>query len=101
MGGAHMFSRSAVFSTVHAGHLTLHSDHALPPDAAISVLTQAESNLAKSLLWTNGRNYDIYICNLRWRQAIFFNKDYGVAGVAPYPLTTSIVFLRDANVEQN
>jgi len=87
-------------SSVQAGHLTLHSDHALPIDAATRVLAQAESNLAKSVLWTNDRNYDIYICNSRWRQAIFFNKDYGVAGVAPYPLTSN-VFLRDSIVDQN
>ena len=37
-------------------------------------------------------------CNGRWRQVIFFNKDYGLGGVAFYPLTTN-VFLRDSRVE--
>jgi hypothetical protein len=31
---------------------------------------------------------------------LFFNKDYGVGGVAPYPVTSN-VFLRDASIEDN
>jgi len=31
---------------------------------------------------------------------LFFNKDYGVGGVAPYPVTANI-FLRDAWIEDN
>jgi hypothetical protein len=31
---------------------------------------------------------------------VFFNKDYGVGGAAPYPVTAN-VFLRDAAIEDN
>jgi hypothetical protein len=31
---------------------------------------------------------------------LFFNKDYGVGGVAPYPVTAN-VFLGDARIEDN
>ena len=87
-------------SVVRHGHITLHSDRPLPAVAATRVLVLAEANLAKSPLFTGDRSYDVYICNARWRQVIFFNKAYGVGGVSLYPLTTN-VFLRDSRVEDN
>jgi hypothetical protein len=36
----------------------------------------------------------------RWRQVLFFNKEYGVGGVAPYPVSAN-VFLRDARIEDD
>ena len=45
-------------------------------------------------------DHHIFICNERWRQILFFNKNYGVGGVSFYPLTSN-VFLRDAKIENN
>ena len=43
---------------------------------------------------------NVYIGNSRWRQPLFFTKDYGAGGVAPYPVTSN-VFLREARGEDN
>jgi hypothetical protein len=42
----------------------------------------------------------VFICNSIWRQILLFNRDYGVGGVAQYPVTAQ-VFLRTAEVESN
>jgi hypothetical protein len=86
--------------SVRADTLILHSDRPFSPPAAEQVLKLAEAKLATSPLYSVGRNHDIFICNSRWRQLLFFNKDYGVGGVAPYPVTSN-VFLRDARIEDN
>ena len=86
--------------SVRANRLILHSDRPFSDAAAKQVLQLAEAKLAKSSLNANRQDFDIFVCNSRWRQALFFNKDYGVGGVAPYPLTAN-VFLRDAVIEQN
>ena len=86
--------------TARLGYLTLHSDRPLPAEAAARVMALAEAKLAKSPLYFPEREWNIYICNSRWRQMIFFNKDYGVGGVALYPITSN-VFLRDARIEDN
>ena len=44
--------------------------------------------------------HSVFICNSRWREMLFFNKDYGVGGVAQYPATAH-VFLRGARVNEN
>ena len=95
------FPQPLFSTTLRSGHLILHSDQPIPEAAGTHVLRLAEAKLAKSPLWTGQRDYDIYICNARWRQVIFFNKDYGAGGVALYPLTTNHVFLRDARIEDN
>jgi hypothetical protein len=86
--------------SVRADGLILHSDRPLSEAAAKHVLALAEAKLASSPLYSIQRDHDIFICNSRWRQVLFFNKDYGVGGVAPYPLTSN-VFLRDALIEDN
>jgi hypothetical protein len=78
----------------------LHSDRPFSEAAARRVLQLAEAKLAGSPLYSGQQVYNIYLCNARWRQMLFFNKDYGVGGVAPYPVTSN-VFLRGASVEDN
>jgi hypothetical protein len=80
--------------------LILHSDRPFSAEAAKQVLDKAKSKLQASPLYSQDRDHDIYICNSRWRQILFFNKDYGVGGVAPYPVSPN-VFLRDASVDDN
>ena len=85
---------------VRAAGLALHSDQPLPEDAAKHVLTLAVAKLAMSPLYKNGQEFHVFICNARWRQMLFFNKNYGVGGVAYYPFGNN-VFLRDALVAEN
>jgi hypothetical protein len=86
--------------SVQADRLVLHSDRPFSDAAAQRVLKLAEAKLESSPLYSSRQVQNIYICNARWRQVLFFNKDYGVGGVAPYPVTSS-VFLRDASIEDN
>jgi hypothetical protein len=51
-------------------------------------------------LYSLSEQHDIYICNSRWRQMVFFGPDYGVGGIAPYPRSPN-VFLRDAMIDEN
>jgi hypothetical protein len=86
--------------SVRAGSVKLYSDRPLQEAAARNVLRLALDKLATCPLYAGHPDATVYICNSRWRQVLFFNKHYGVAGVSPYPLTTN-VFLRDAAVEDN
>ncbi|MGD0299083.1 MAG: hypothetical protein ABSE86_18410 [Bryobacteraceae bacterium] len=86
--------------SVRANSLVLHSDRPFSAPAAERVLKLAEAKLATSPLYSSAQDHDIFICNSRWRQMLFFNKDYEVGGVAPYPVTAN-VFLRDAHIEDN
>jgi hypothetical protein len=86
--------------SVRADNLTLHSDRPFPVAAAKHVLKLTEAKLASSPLYSSRQQHDVFICNSRWRQRLFFNKDYGVGGVAPYPVTSN-VFLRDASIAEN
>ena len=85
--------------SVQSHHLGLYSDRPLGRAAAEHVLALAQAKLTTSPFYSNRQEYNVFICNARWRQILFFNKDYGAGGVAPY--TTSNVFLRDALVESN
>jgi hypothetical protein len=78
----------------------MHSDRPFSRPAGEHVLEIARKKLACSPLYSGRRCYHVFICNSRWRQILFFNKDYGAGGVAQYPLT-SHVFLREAAVEDN
>lgn len=60
----------------------------------------AQTKLVASPLYSPQQNHAAFICNARWRQRIFFNKNYGVGGVNYYPITSN-VFLRDAVIEAN
>lgn len=86
--------------SVRAGSLILHSDRPFSAAAAKHVLGLAEAKLATSPVYSSKQVHNIFICNLRLRQMLFFNKDNGVGSVAPYPLTDN-VFLRDALIADN
>jgi len=86
--------------SVRADALVLHSDRPFSEAAGQRVLELAAAKLASSPLYSNRQDHHVFICNSRWRQMLFFNKDYGVGGVAPYPVTSN-VFLRDARIEDN
>jgi hypothetical protein len=81
-------------------HLVLHSDRPFSETAAQDVLRRVNQKLARSPLYVKEREHNIYICNSPWRRLLFFNKNYRVAGVAPYPFTSN-VFLREARIEEN
>jgi hypothetical protein len=86
--------------SVRADNLVLHSDRPFPQAAAMRVLELTAAKLAQSPLYSKTQDHHIFICNARWRQMLFFNKDYGVGGVAPYPVAGN-VFLRDASIDDN
>lgn len=86
--------------SVRADRLILRSDQPFSTAAAKNVLELARVKLATSPIYLSGQEHAIYICNARWRQRLLFNKDYGVGGVAPYPVSRN-VFLRDASIETN
>jgi hypothetical protein len=85
---------------VSAKNLSLYSDQPFTPAAGQHVLELAEAKLANSPLYSPAQNHQIFICNARWRQRIFFTHSYGVGGVNYYPITTN-VFLRDSIMEEN
>jgi len=87
-------------SSVSANNLALYSDQPFSPEAGKKILETVEAKLATSPLYSAAQSHAAYICNARWRQRLFFNRNYGVGGVNQYPLTTN-VFLRDAVVEEN
>jgi len=86
--------------SVRAENLVLHSDRPFSKAAGKRVLEMAEEKLSRSPIYSGRQDYHVFICNSRWRQMLFFNKDYGAGGVAQYPVTAQ-VFLREARVEDN
>ena len=86
--------------SVSAKNLTLYSDKSFVPEAGQQILQLVETKLAKSPLYSPTQKHQIFICNTRWRQRIFFTYSYGVGGVNYYPFTTN-VFLRDSIIEEN
>jgi hypothetical protein len=86
--------------SVSAANLTLYSDKPFSEEEARKVLEITRSKLAASPLYSAEQQHRIFICNARWRQRLFFNRNYGVGGVNYYPFTTN-VFLRDAIIEEN
>jgi len=68
-------------------------------EAARHVLQLSRAKLAASPLYLGEPEIGAYICNEHWRERLFFNKDYGVAGVA-YPFSMKI-FLRESAVQEN
>ncbi len=87
-------------TSVSAKNLTMYSDQSFTPMSGQRLLELVETKLAKSPLYSAGQKHQIFICNARWRQRIFFTYQYGVGGVNYYPLTTN-VFLRDSIMEEN
>jgi hypothetical protein len=94
------FPQALFHSSVQADNLTLYSDRPFSPDAARHVLELVGTKLSASALYSTQQHHVAFICNARWRQRLFFNRNYGVGGVNQYPLTTN-VFLRDAFIEEN
>ena len=86
--------------SVRAEDITLYSDRPLTEAATRKVLLSSLGKLTKSPLYAAHRGARVFICNERWREALFFNKHYGVGGVSPYPFTTN-VFLREASFADN
>jgi hypothetical protein len=86
--------------SVRAGNITVYSDRSLPDGATQNVLRSSLERLAKCPLYAAHPAASVFICNSRWREALFFNKHYGVGGVSPYPFTTN-VFLREAAFVEN
>lgn len=86
--------------SVKAANLVLHSDLPFAEDDGKRILRLAESKLKRSPLYQPGSTYNAYLCNARWRQMLLFNKNYGVAGVVLYPVSSN-AFLRDANIRDN
>ncbi|MDX2043534.1 MAG: hypothetical protein SF097_20115 [Acidobacteriota bacterium] len=87
-------------SSVCAKNLTLYSDQPFATEAGQRVLQQVEAKLMTSPLYLAEQKHEVFVCNARWRQRIFFTYVYGVGGVNYYPLTTN-VFLRDSLIEEN
>jgi len=85
---------------VKAGGLTLYADRPIEVAAAERILGLARERLEKCPLYAANPEAQVFICNARWRQRLFFNTRYGVAGVSLYP-TTYNVFLREARLEEN
>jgi hypothetical protein len=94
------YPQALFHSSVQAANLTLYSDRPFSPEAARNVLELAGTKLSASALYSAKQHHVAYICNARWRQRLFFNRNYGVGGVNQYPVTTN-VFLRDALIEEN
>ncbi len=86
--------------SVSAKNLTLYSDKSFVPEAGQQVLQLVETKLANSPLYSPAQKHQVFICNARWRQRIFFTYVYGAGGVNYYPFTTN-VFLRDSIIEEN
>ena len=87
-------------TSVRAKNLTMYSDQSFMPASGQYLLELVETKLAKSPLYSAAQKHQIFICNARWRQRLFFTYQYGVGGVNYYPLTTN-VFLRDSIIAEN
>lgn len=94
------FPQPFFHTSVQANNLKLYSDQSFPPEAGKRVLEAVEAKLAASPLYSTHDQHAAFVCNSRWRQRLFFNRNYGVGGVNQYPLTTN-VFLRDAVIEDD
>jgi hypothetical protein len=86
--------------SLRCDRLTLYSDRLIPEAAGKRIIELAAGKLSLSPLYSGPQDHHVFICNSRWRQMLFFNKDYGVGGVAQYPVTAN-VFLREAWIEDN
>lgn len=87
-------------TSVQAQNLSLHSDQSFTSTAGHQLLERVEAKLAQSPLYVAEQKHQVFICNARWRQRLFFTYVYGAGGVNYYPFTTN-VFLRDAIIEEN
>ena len=94
------FPQAFFHASVGANNLTLYSDQPFSQEAGKHVLDLVAKKLSASPLYLPQQSHMAFICNARWRQRLFFNRNYGVGGVNQYPVTRN-VFLRDALIEEN
>ena len=94
------FPQTFFNSSVRANNLALYSDQPFSPDAGTHVLELVAEKLSASPLYSPQQSHMAFVCNARWRQRLFFNRNYGVGGVNQYPVTRNI-FLRDALIDEN
>ncbi len=71
------------------GGITVYSDEPIPAEPAGRILDEVERRVARSPLAAPARASDlrIYICNRRWRFALFANFRHRVGGLTYPPLT--------------
>ncbi|MBK8315203.1 MAG: hypothetical protein IPL01_14815 [Acidobacteria bacterium] len=81
-------------------NLTLYSDRPFDMESGLRLLAMAQDKLGDSPFYLPSEEHTIFICNERWRQILFFNRNYRVGGVNYFPLTRN-VFLRDSIIEEN
>ena len=94
------FPQAFFHSSVRASNLALYSDKPFSEEAGRHVLELVSEKLSASPLYQPGQSHMAFVCNARWRQRLFFNRNYGVGGVNQYPVTRN-VFLRDALIDEN
>jgi hypothetical protein len=94
------FPEPLFYWSIRAADLTLYSDRYFPPEAGRRVLELTHAKLASSPLFRAGDHYEIFVCNARWRQRLFFGLNYGVGGLNYYPITSN-VFIRDSLIDQD
>jgi hypothetical protein len=84
------------------GGITLYSDEPIPAEPAGRILDEVAGRLAQSPLAAPPRIKDlrVYICNRRWRFALFANTRFKVGGLA-YPPLSDNVFLRTVHFRAN
>jgi len=82
------------YTFTHGG-INVYSDEPIPALPAGRILAEVERRLAVSPLAAlpRNQNHRIYICNRRWRFALFANTRYNVGGLTYAPLSDN-VFLR-------
>jgi hypothetical protein len=84
------------------GGITLYSDDPIHAEAAGPLLDEVGRRLARSPLADDprARGLRLYLCNRRWRFALFANVRHQVGGLA-YPPLSDNIFLRPSRPEAN
>lgn len=88
-----------LFAHSRAYHrLKAYSDQPLPPETE-QLLERVEKRLARSPLFAPDRDYSVFLCQSRWRFALFANLNWRVGGVLP-PIGRN-VFLRPCRIKED
>lgn len=82
-----------------SGNLVLYSDRPFKKTDGVRVIETIRSNLQRSPLYSEEKNYRIFLCNLKLRRALFFFPNYAARGLY-YPCTCN-VFLCGGVVEKD
>jgi hypothetical protein len=69
------FPQALFRSSVEANNLALYSDQPFEPLAGKRVLENVEAKLVASPLYSTREHHAAFICNARWRQRLFFNRN--------------------------